>query len=387
MQRLRMRDPLIQISGFDRPNLWFGVQRFHDADAKEEALAERVAALDKPGIVYTATRKDAERLAEALGDADDDVGAVAAYHGGMRVRERDAVQAAFMDDELDVIVATTAFGMGVDKPNVRFVVHHVVPDSVDSYWQEVDRAGRDGEPATALLLYRPEDLGVRRFFGASGQVDAPEIEAVARAVDDADGPADPTTLQEETDLSQSKVMTAVGRLEDVGAVEVRTDGRVAPTGALGPDAVVQAARIQYDREQFDRSRVDNGAQLRRAARRLPARVPALLLRRVDRRPVRPLRPVRRRRGPGGDRPAVSGRQSRDSSQVGRGDRPALRGGQARRAVRRGRLQGARSRRRARARSAQAGLILRRARRRQPRPVAPAGRRASPAGDPWPSQLR
>ncbi len=244
--RLGLRDPYIAVHGFDRPNLHFAVERYHDERAKERALAERVAAFAKPGIVYTATRKEAERLAEALG--------AVAYHGGMAAGERDAVQEAFMDDEADVIVATTAFGMGVDKPNVRFVVHHTVADAVDSYWQEVGRAGRDGEPAAALLLYRQEDLGLRRFFAGAGQVEADEIKAVAEAI--ADGTREPTVLQEKTDLSQSKLATAVGRLEDVGAVEVALDGRIEPTEKLHGDAVVAAAEAQADRESFDRSRVE-----------------------------------------------------------------------------------------------------------------------------------
>jgi len=253
VERLRLREPFVQVNGFDRPNLHFAVERFHDERAKDRALAERVAALARPGIVYTATRKDAERLAEELAG----VGLrAAAYHGGMAAGLRDDVQAAFMDDETEVIVATTAFGMGVDKPNVRFVVHHAVADAVDSYWQEVGRAGRDGEPAAALLLYRSEDLGLRRFFAGAGQVGALEIAAVAEAVADQDGRAEPTAVQDQTELSASKLATAVGRLEDVGAVEVRPDGRVEATDALSPEAVIAAALAQADREAFDRSRVD-----------------------------------------------------------------------------------------------------------------------------------
>jgi ATP-dependent DNA helicase RecQ len=243
--RLGLRDPYVSVHGFDRPNLHFAVERFHDERAKDRALAERVATLAKPGIVYTATRKDAERLAEELG--------AVAYHGGMAASEREAAQTAFMDDAIEVIVATTAFGMGVDKPNVRFVVHHTVADAVDSYWQEVGRAGRDGEPAAALLLYRPEDLGLRRFFAGTGQVDAEEIKVVAEAI--ADGTHEPTALQEQTDLSASKLATAVGRLEDVGAVAVTPAGGIEPR-ALDGDAVIAAAEAQADREAFDRSRVD-----------------------------------------------------------------------------------------------------------------------------------
>ena len=253
IERLGMRDPYVAVYGFDRPNLHFAVERFHDERAKERALVERVGGLAKPGIVYTATRKDAERLADELAAAG--LGC-AAYHGGMAAGIRQEVQAAFMDDEIDVIVATTAFGMGVDKPNVRFVVHHMVADAVDSYWQEVGRAGRDGEPAAALLLYRQEDLGLRRFFAGSGQVGATEIAAVAEAVTDAGGRAEPTELQEHTDLSASKLTTAVSRLEDVGAVEVAPDGTIEATGGLDGQAVVAAAEAQADREAFDRSRVD-----------------------------------------------------------------------------------------------------------------------------------
>ena len=253
VDRLGMRDPLVQISGFDRPNLWFGVEAHHDHRAKEEAMAARVGELEKPGIVYTATRKEAERLAEELSDRG--LRAVA-YHGGMATRHRDEVQEAFMADEIEVIVATTAFGMGIDKPNVRFVVHHAVADSIDSYWQEVGRAGRDGEPAAAILFYRAEDVGLRRFFAGTGQVDAEQIEQVARVVHDAHGPVEPTEIKEETELSESKLMTAVGRLEDVGAVEVRPDGQVAPLDGFGPQSVIAAAGVQADREAFDRSRID-----------------------------------------------------------------------------------------------------------------------------------
>src|SRR4029078_3716203 len=93
-----------------------------------------------------------------------------AYHAGLKASEREAVQEGFMDGDAEVIVATTAFGLGVDRAAVRFVFHAEVPESVDSYYQEVGRAGRDGEPAQAVLFYRPEDLGLRRFFagGALG---------------------------------------------------------------------------------------------------------------------------------------------------------------------------------------------------------------------------
>ena len=255
--RLGMRDPHVFVRGFDRPNIWLGVERFRDEEQKTRALVERVAAEPKPGIVYVATRKGAEACADLLHEAG--VTAIA-YHGGMNKRERTEAQERFMADAVEVIVATTAFGMGVDKPNVRFVFHLEVADSVDSHYQEVGRAGRDGEPARAILFYRPEDLGLRRFFAGSGQVDVEEIQRVADAVEELPAPIDAVELREETELSQSKLTTAVSRLEDAGAIEVRADGEIAPVEEAAPvnsDHIVErAADAQENREQFDRSRVE-----------------------------------------------------------------------------------------------------------------------------------
>ena len=254
--RLGMRDPCVFVRGFDRPNIWLGVERFRDEEDKRRALVERVVREPKPGIVYAATRRGAEECADELREAGV---AARVYHGGMNKREREEAQAAFMDDEAEVIVATTAFGMGVDKPNVRFVFHREVADSVDSHYQEVGRAGRDGDPARAILFYRPEDLGLRRFFAGSGQVDLEEIQRVADVVAESDGPVDPVELRDQTELSQTKLTTAVSRLEDAGAVEVLSNGLVAPTGdkpANHQEVLEDAVGAQQDREEFDRSRIE-----------------------------------------------------------------------------------------------------------------------------------
>ena len=253
VERLGLRDPHLVVHGFDRPNLHLAVDAFHDEDAKREAVLEAVAAAARPGIVYVATRAGAEEVAGALARAGV---AASAYHAGLGRREREETERRFMEDELDVIVATTAFGMGVDKPNVRFVFHHDVADSLDSYYQEIGRAGRDGDPAHARLFYRPEDLGIRRFFAGTGNVGRDDVAAVAEAIEGQEGPVEARALQEETGLSQTKLATALSRLQDVGAVEVLATGEVISNGEIETREIGAAAQSQENRRAFDRSRLE-----------------------------------------------------------------------------------------------------------------------------------
>ncbi len=253
VEKLKMRDPVQIVRGFDRPTLHLEVQAHRDDDQKREAVVLRAMGEPKPGIVYTATRKSAEAYAEALCDLGIDA---AAYHAGMKASEREDTQSRFMAGGVDVVVATTAFGMGIDKADVRFVLHAEVADSLDSYYQEVGRAGRDGDPASAVLFYREADLGLRTFF-ASGSADETALRKVATLVHHAGAPVPPRELAGEMDLTASRLVGMVNLLEEAGAVELTEDGAVVAAGDA--DSPKQAARaaveVAESHKKVERSRL------------------------------------------------------------------------------------------------------------------------------------
>jgi ATP-dependent DNA helicase RecQ len=255
VQRLGLDDPTVVVRGFDRPNIHLTVRHTADEDAHRAAVVEEVVGSEPPGILYVATRREAERYATDLRVA----GLRAEhYHGGMDRDGRSACHEAFQTDELDVVVATPAFGMGIDKPNVRFVHHAQVPDSLDSYHQEVGRAGRDGEPARAVLFFRDADLGLRRFFVAGNGVDQETLEDLAVAVDAAEGYVDAVDLEDRLGLARTQLTVALTRLEDVGFVELQPDGRVGTVGeAPDPRAAAEAAVARTESQQrYEESRLE-----------------------------------------------------------------------------------------------------------------------------------
>jgi ATP-dependent DNA helicase RecQ len=231
-----------------------------------------VRAGEKPGIVYTATRGHAEEIAQWLAERENIRAGF--YHGGMKKEERNAAQDRFMRGEDDVVIATNAFGMGVDKADVRWVIHYDVPEAIDAYYQEVGRAGRDGLPARALLLYRPEDAGMRRAMASGGKLAEEQVEAVLGAVAASRKGVDVKELTDEMkaeeELSGAKVAKAINRLEEAGVVRVTAEGQVVATDRK-VDVEEAAANAVEEQEAYRQYRIGRVEMMKGYAETLECR--------------------------------------------------------------------------------------------------------------------
>ncbi|MBM0279035.1 RecQ family ATP-dependent DNA helicase [Micromonospora tarensis] len=250
--RLRLREPEVVVSGLDRPNLFVEVAHCPTEDYRWRRLITLLSDDERPGIIYVPTRRAAEELTTRLTDAGFPA---QFYHGGMAAGARAELHEAFLADQVPIMVATSAFGMGIDKPNIAWVVHMALPDSPDSYFQEIGRAGRDGQPARVLLLWQAEDVGLQRFF-SGGLPDENELRDLAALL--RRKPAAKTELRETTGLGPRKLGQYLSLLEQIGAAEPRARQRIgAPRYSPTPVDAAAAALAEAERQQtVTRSRTD-----------------------------------------------------------------------------------------------------------------------------------
>lgn len=217
---LRLKTPEIITTGINRPNIHLSVERFQGEEDKRARLADLLRFDGGQAICYVATTKACEELANWL--AGQGINTVH-YHGRMRQADRAAAQEAFMTNRARVMVATNAFGLGIDKPDIRQVIHYHLSGSLESYYQEFGRCGRDGLPARGTLLYTPADRQLQRFFACSGGVTSTDLvnahHAFVQSVQDSGG--DMVSLSEillRSPLKRGKLAACLQLLASAGIV-------------------------------------------------------------------------------------------------------------------------------------------------------------------------
>lgn len=223
LRQLAIEDALVVNTGANRENLIFEVRRTPTETLKREALLRTLQEIDGPTIVYVATVRAAEELCHWL--IEHGVAAAAHYHGELKPAERRDTQAGFMDNRYRAVVATKAFGLGIDKPDIRLVLHYHFPDSPETYYQEAGRGGRDGRPARAVLLYRLEDRRIQTYFLGGKfprREESSRVYGALSAASTVDSRG--TTLRDmvaRTGLSERRVKVIVAQLERTGILERR----------------------------------------------------------------------------------------------------------------------------------------------------------------------
>lgn len=225
-RRLGMRDPEVVVADFDRPNISLAMRHTRsdkpEAQAVDDACVDVLIGRDTPALVYVLTRARAELLADRLRLGDF---RAAAYHGGLPARMRSEVQDDFFSGRLDIVVATSAFGLGIDKPDVRTVVHAGVPASIDDYYQEIGRAGRDGEAASAVLVHDPRTIRIPRSLAARTQLVEATLHQVVDAIENAGCHITLPDLVKAAGVAASPVERVVNELAELGFLTLSGTGR------------------------------------------------------------------------------------------------------------------------------------------------------------------